>query len=96
METIVTTGILVGIGGLLLFFYGGNFLARRLPQPWGDRLSFNVRHYGRGSAIALILLLSLIAVMESNIRRYPPKGFALTITTQHFWFLSPASSLLRR
>ena len=34
----VTTGILMGIGGLLLLFYGGHIIAKRLPSPWGDRL----------------------------------------------------------
>ena len=40
MEAIasVTTGILMGIGGLLLLFYGGHIIAKRLPSPWGDRL----------------------------------------------------------
>ena len=31
---------------------------------------FNFRHYGRGSAIAVILLLAVIPVMISNIRRF--------------------------
>jgi alpha-glucoside transport system permease protein len=35
---------------------------------------FNYRHYGRGSAIAVILLLAVIPVMVANIRRFRASG----------------------
>ena len=31
---------------------------------------FNFRHFGRGSAIAVILLLAVIPIMVTNIRRF--------------------------
>ena len=34
------------------------------------REMFNFRNYGRGSAIAVILLIAVIPVMVANVRRF--------------------------
>ena len=70
--TVVTTTVIVlvlKVFDIVFVMTGGNLdtdvIASRMIKEM-----FNYRNFGRGSAIATILLLTVIPVMVANIRRF--------------------------
>lgn len=71
LAVVATTVIIVvlKVFDIVFVMTGGNHNTQVIASEMIKEM-FNFRHFGRGSAIAVILLIAVIPVMVSNIRRF--------------------------